>query len=67
MLVVEVLAMTSATKERSRINRREDQDWLYRLLAELQREAAPYPGSQAVARIRVRLVAAMQTPVKAAA
>ena len=67
MLVVEVLAMTSATKEPSRINLREDQDWLYRLLAEIQREAAAYPSPQAVARIRARLVAAMNTPVKAAA
>ena len=57
---------TTATKERIRIEQ-EETDWLYQLLADIQKDVAAQPRPQAVQRIRARLQAAIDRPVRAAA
>ncbi len=55
-----------ATKERTGIERN-DADWLLELLADVRNDVAYQPRPQALARIRARLLAAMDRPVRAAA
>ena len=55
-----------ATKERTGIERN-DADWLLELLADVRKDVAYRPRPQAIARIRARLLAAMDRPVRAAA
>ena len=68
MLVVEVQEnMTTATKKRIRIDRLDEGDWLSELLSDVKGEVASYPKPQAIARIRERLYAEIETPARAAA
>ena len=68
MLVVEVQeTMTTATKKRTRIDRLDEGEWLIELLADVRAEVASYPKPQAIARIRERLYAEIETPARAAA
>ena len=59
--------MTTATRQRTRIDRLHDGAWLYRLLADIRKEVGEQPSPVAVARIRSRLLAEMKAPEKAAA
>ena len=59
--------MTTATKDRPRIAKLSEGDWLYRLLFDVQRQVASRPSPQAVERIRQRLFVEMQRPAARAA
>ena len=59
--------MRTATKEVTRIEHRDEGEWLHLLLADIQREIAEQPGPGAVDRIRSRMLAQMDRPARAAA
>ena len=59
--------MTTATRKRTRIERLDEGDWLYPLLADAHQQLARQPSPQAVGRIRRRLLARIKAPVRAAA
>jgi len=67
MLVLEEPTMRTATTEVTRLEHRDEGEWLQRLLADIQREIAEQPGPGAVDRIRGRLLAQMDRPAKVAA
>ncbi|MCH8850182.1 MAG: hypothetical protein IIC89_05085 [Chloroflexi bacterium] len=58
--------MKAATTQ-IRLDRLERGEWLNRLLADVQQEIAREPSTLAVERMRNRLFAEMQTPVRLAA
>ena len=58
--------MRTITKERTSSEQRESA-WLYQLLADIQKDVAAQPKPQAVERIRARLQADIERPVRAAA
>lgn len=59
--------MRTATIQRLRIDRLDEGEWLYRLLADIQEEVARYPSPRAVERIRGRLLTQIKVPTQAAA
>jgi hypothetical protein len=59
--------MTTATKERVRLDRVDDGAWLSRLLDDIQTETALRPSASAVERMRNRILERMTDPVRAAA
>lgn len=59
--------MRTETEQDARIERMENGDWLYRLLADVREEVADQPNAEAVKRIRARLLAEMKPAVRAAA
>ncbi len=58
--------MRTTTDERTR-TQEQDADWLHELLADVQKEIATQPKGYLIARMRARLLAAMDRPVRAAA
>lgn len=72
MLVVEVpTAMRTATKHETRagtrIERLDEGDWLNRLLADVHDNVARQPSAGAIERMRGRVLAEIEQPIRAAA
>ena len=67
MLALEVSGTMKAATTHTRLDRLERGEWLNRLLAEVRQEIAREPSTLAVERMRNRLFAEMQTPVRLAA
>jgi len=60
--------MTTRTVTDKRLRIEEEETvWLYALLADVQREVAAQPQPQTIERIRARLLAAFDRPVRQAA
>lgn len=59
--------MTTATKERTRIDRTDKGEWLSRLLEDVETDGSYAPAPIAVLRMRTRLFEGMAEPVKKAA
>lgn len=59
--------MRTDIQEATRIDRMDNGDWLYRLLADVRQEVAERPSAGAIRRIRARLLAEMKPAVRAAA
>ncbi len=59
--------MTTATKERMRLDRVDKGEWLSKLLDDVQTEVAYEPSGIAVLRMRTRIFESMAEPVRVAA
>jgi hypothetical protein len=59
--------MTTATKERVRLDRVDNGQWLSRLLTDVQTEIALQPSAIAIERMRGRIQERMKESVRAAA
>ena len=59
--------MRTQFQDDANIDRLDRGDWLYRLLTDMREELAEQPSSEAIRRIRARLLADMEPAVRAAA